>query len=470
MSYQVPQHIDKNKIFIVKRSEIEGRLEPEFYSPSIFALEKKIRSLSSHKLSFYAKSLVGGATPLKSCSEEYYSNEKEGIPFLRVQNLQPDGNINLSNCLYINTNTHNGLLKRSQVNGGDLLVKITGVGRMAVASVAPKNFVGNTNQHMVVIKTNNESTSKYLSRYLNLDIIEKIASRHSTGGTRPALDYPSLKAIPIIENIDFSLIDNALYEKQKKEAEAQKLLDSIDGYILSELGITMPKSDLNLKERIFFCNFKQATGGRLDPKFNNQWQKLKSLQCNYPKVTLADVVFNSGQYGANETAIDYKKGDTRYIRITDIDDLGCLKENNKVTCKNIEQNYILHKNDLLFARSGSVGKCYIHKRISEPAIFAGYLIRFIINAAIINPDYLFYYCNSSLYKYWVDTIQRPAVQANINSEEFRQMIIPLPPLAKQQEIADHITALRHQAAQLQQEGKEALEKAKQEVEQMILGK
>lgn len=43
-------------------------------------------------------------------------------------------------------------------------------------------------------------------------------------------------------------------------------------------------------------------------------------------------------------------------------------------------------------------------------------------------------------------------------------------MAKQQEIADHITALRHQAAQLQQEGKEALEKAKQEVEQMILGK
>lgn len=131
---------------------------------------------------------------------------------------------------------------------------------------------------------------------------------------------------------------------------------------------------------------------------------------------------------------------------------------------------MLHKNDLLFARSGSVGKCYIHKRISEPAIFAGYLIRFIINAAIINPDYLFYYCNCSLYKYWVDTIQRPAVQANINSEEFRQIIIPLPPMAKQQEIADHITALRHQAAQLQQEGKEALEKAKQEVEQMILGK
>ena len=47
---------------------------------------------------------------------------------------------------------------------------------------------------MVVVKTGNTDTSKYLAQYLNLDIIGKIASRHSTGGTRPALDYPSLKA------------------------------------------------------------------------------------------------------------------------------------------------------------------------------------------------------------------------------------------------------------------------------------
>ena len=31
MSYQVPQHIDKDKIFIVNRSEIEGRLDPHSY-------------------------------------------------------------------------------------------------------------------------------------------------------------------------------------------------------------------------------------------------------------------------------------------------------------------------------------------------------------------------------------------------------------------------------------------------------
>lgn len=227
MSYKVPQHIDKDKIFIVKKSEIEGRLEPNFYKPSIATLEKKIRSLSSKRLRSYALSFAGGATPSKRESEKYYSDSQTGVPFLRVQNLQTTGELSLDECIHINDETHNGLLKRSQVSEGDLLVKITGVGRMAIASVAPKDFVGNTNQHMVVIKTGDSSISKYLAHYLNLDIIEQIASRHSTGGTRPALDYPSLKNIPIIEGLDFSIIDNAIKAKKAKEVEAQQLLDTL---------------------------------------------------------------------------------------------------------------------------------------------------------------------------------------------------------------------------------------------------
>lgn len=466
MSYQVPQHIDKNKIFIVKRSEIEGRLDPK-----MALYNQESHSTQYHKIQL--KKLLLKA-PQYGAGESGVTRKSYQEPrYIRITDIDSNGIVNSKEL----GATANNIEDKYILNDGDILFARSGatVGKTYLHKTKPYmcfyagyliRFVVNTSLIL----------PEYLFAYTQLPIYKKWIAAIQRPSAQPNINAEEYQSLEIpLPNLDIqhyicNIIKNGYLTKQKKEAEAQKLLDSIDGYILNELGITMPKSDLNLKERIFFCNFKQATGGRLDPKFNNQWQKLKSLQCNYPKVTLADVVFNSGQYGANETAIDYKEGDTRYIRITDVDDLGCLKENNKVTCKNIEQNYMLHKNDLLFARSGSVGKCYIHKRISEPAIFAGYLIRFIINAAIINPDYLFYYCNCSLYKYWVDTIQRPAVQANINSEEFRQIIIPLPPMAKQQEIADHITALRHQAAQLQQEGKEALEKAKQEVEQMILGK
>ena len=467
MNYQVSQHIDNNKVFIVQRSEIEGRLEPEFYRPSIADLEKIIRGKSSHKLRDYALSVSGGATPKKTEGDKYYADKETGVPFLRVQNLNTDGTLSFDDCLYINKETHEGMLARSQVSEGDLLVKITGVGRMAIASVAPEGFIGNTNQHMVVVKTGNKEISKYLARYLNLDIIEKITSRHSTGGTRPALDYPSVKNLPIIEGIDFSPIDRAIELKKQKESEAQKLLDSIDAYILNELGITIPEIKTDLKNRIFKVN-RSDLEDRLDPKFNKNYSFIKSLKGIYTWVTLRDVTFNNGQYGANESAVEYKKGDIRYIRITDIDEYGNLKQTDKKTASNIENDYLLKPNDILFARSGSVGRCYIHKFLEEQAIFAGYLIRYFLNENIIDADYLFYYCNSNIFKYWVDTIQRPAVQANINAQEYRSMPIPLPPIVKQKEIANHIYAMRQQAKQLQEEGESILENAKKEVEQMIL--
>ncbi len=58
---------------------------------------------------------------------------------------------------------------------------------------------------------------------------------------------------------------------------------------------------------------------------------------------------------------------------------------------------------------------------------------------------------------------------NINLEEIATMRVILPPLAKQIEIAAHISNLRQQAKQLYLEGNQFVEIAKLEIEQMILG-
>ena len=48
MSYQVPQHIDRNKIFIVNRSEIEGRLDPNPYHNERINAIKRIKKTSKY--------------------------------------------------------------------------------------------------------------------------------------------------------------------------------------------------------------------------------------------------------------------------------------------------------------------------------------------------------------------------------------------------------------------------------------
>lgn len=311
MSYQVPQHIDKNKIFIVKRSEIEGRLDPK-----MALYNQESHSTQYHKIQL--KKLLLKA-PQYGAGESGVTRKSYQEPrYIRITDIDSNGIVNSKEL----GATANNIEDKYILNDGDILFARSGatVGKTYLHKTKPYmcfyagyliRFVVNTSLIL----------PEYLFAYTQLPIYKKWIAAIQRPSAQPNINAEEYQSLEIpLPNLDIqhyicNIIKNGYLTKQKKEAEAQKLLDSIDGYILNELGITMPKSDLNLKERIFFCNFKQATGGRLDPKFNNQWQKLKSLQCNYPKVTLADVVFNSGQYGANETAIDYKEGDLSLIHI-----------------------------------------------------------------------------------------------------------------------------------------------------------
>lgn len=62
-----------------------------------------------------------------------------------------------------------------------------------------------------------------------------------------------------------------------------------------------------------------------------------------------------------------------------------------------------------------------------------------------------------------------AGQQRVSVNFLENFNVPLPPIEKQEEIAHHVAELRQKAKALQQEGRLQLEKAKQEVEQMIIG-
>ena len=161
----------------------------------------------------------------------------------------------------------------------------------------------------------------------------------------------------------------------------------------------------------------------------------------YPLVKLKSLLLSKPQYGANEAGlIREHKEQARYIRITDIDENGLISSDELgATVANLEEKYILNENDIVIARSGAtVGKAYIHRHLPYTCVYAGYLIRFVVDSNKILPDYLFAYTQLNPYKEWVNAIQRPSAQPNINAEEYQSLEIPLPNLSKQQEIVDYI--------------------------------
>jgi|WetSurMetagenome_2_1015567.scaffolds.fasta_scaffold36185_2 type I restriction enzyme, S subunit len=506
MTYQVSKNIDSNKIFLINRSEIEGRLEAEYYKPSIAIWENKIRKQSTKKLSDYVITMAGGATP-KTDNEDYYSDENNGVVFLRVQNLQTTGEITKENCKFIAKKIHDGLLKRSQVAGGDLLIKITGVGRMAVASVAPEGFIGNINQHLVVVKTQSKTISHYLARYLNLDIIEKIASRHTTGGTRPALDYSALRSIPIIEGINFNIIDNAIEIAKQKNKEARDLLDSIDDYILNELGITLPKqNEVDTKDipawmdtenllvkngRLFVTSFKEVVDNRIDPKIYS-WQvnqlKHSIAMSKYKCRSLLSIVCNvcSGDWGIDANNEDTENS-SKYtkclvIRSTEFDNQYNLRlDNNRAKYRLIDNKKLLQldlqKGDILFEKSGGspdqpVGRVAIltdEILNSHDMAFSNFISKMRIIDGIC-PEYVFDFLKTAYNIRLTDAMQSQTNGIrNLIARDYFCQDIPIPPIDKQKSIALNIQEIREQAKNKSNDSIKILNEANFAVERIILG-
>lgn len=109
--------------------------------------------------------------------------------------------------------------------------------------------------------------------------------------------------------------------------------------------------------------------------------------------------------------------------------------------KNDIEQYMLHKNDVLFNRTNSpvhVGKSAMYLG-DRPAIFAGYLIRVNYKKDLLNPKYLTYILNSKpIREHGFSVMSKSINQANISAGLLKQYEIPLPSMELQKEIVAQI--------------------------------
>ena len=142
-------------------------------------------------------------------------------------------------------------------------------------------------------------------------------------------------------------------------------------------------------------------------------------------------------YGANQPAVLEDRAQPRYIRITDLNDDGTLRDDSfRSLPESLARPYLLQDGDILLARSGAtVGKALRYRAEWGRACFAGYLVRLRPDRRKILPDYLYYYTQSRAFR---DQVAVCAVQStipNVSAERYANFSIPLPTLAEQEAIA-----------------------------------
>jgi type I restriction enzyme S subunit len=139
--------------------------------------------------------------------------------------------------------------------------------------------------------------------------------------------------------------------------------------------------------------------------------------------------------------------------------------------RNEAENLILKEGDLLFNRTNSlelVGKCAVfHSK--DKYTFASYLIRVRLKTDIANPDYIAIIINSKVGRRQIEAMRRKIIgQANINSNELKKIMIPLPPLNVQESIVEMVHDGRRQTEGLKAEIEGIIEKANKYTEDAIV--
>lgn len=163
---------------------------------------------------------------------------------------------------------------------------------------------------------------------------------------------------------------------------------------------------------------------------------LGEIPAHWQAKKLKFIISEPLQYGANEPAGFDDASLPRYIRITDINEDGSLREETfRSLPEHIAEPYLLKQGDLLFARSGAtVGKTFLYRKSWGRAAYAGYLIRARIRPTQAVPGFLFYFAHSNSYWDWLSSRVIQATIQNVSAEKYATLKIGLPPVNEQRVI------------------------------------
>ena len=338
-----------------------------------------------------------GNTPSKKNKEFYNSND---IMFIKPDILDFDINMIAESNEYISEKARD---KARIVPKNSLLVSC--IGNIGKLGINEKETAFNQQINAIV---HNEKivSSKYLAYLLkyNQKKLESIANA---------------PVVPIINKTQFSDFEVLIHKNIEIQNKIVEVLDKAQDLIDKKI------EQIDLLDELVKSRFIEMFGNPIsNPK-------------GWKKMTLNDISMKKGEYGSGESAVEYKENYPRYIRITDIDDNGKLN-NSKMTVNNLDEyeKYKLNDGDILLARTGAtVGKTFLYKEVYGKCLFAGYLIRFIPNKDIINPEFLFAFTKTDFYKSWIKSKQNVVAQPNINAKQYGSLEIPIPPIELQNEFA-----------------------------------
>ena len=465
-----------SEIFTRKWSEVSGgRFDPLYllYSSQAFL---KNTSFSIKTLGSVVQSIKTGFAAGKNDQ----SDSTKGIIQIRPTNLDENGILKFEKNIYIPRNVSSEHL----ITKGEVLFNNTNsqelVGKTAYFDLEG-DFV--SSNHITRIKTDtNQLLPKYLSILLSIYQKNKIFFNTCVNwNNQSGINVDFLKSyqiplppIPIQKKI-IDIMDNAYKQTEAKEQKAKEILDSINSYLMQELGINLPNNNYNsLEQRIFAQKISHLSGTRFDPNYHQKYyQDLEKAlaQSLYSLVNLSQIIisFKKGIEIGSEAYSQTKE--IPFVRVGDINNEGINYDKvEKFITTSLYKNlksFQPQQNELLYSKDGTIGFC-LRADIDRDYIISGGILRLEFKKEA-NIDFVQNILASHLLNILANRKAIGTIIKHLSVDEFLKLKIPLPQIEIQERIVDEINGRKERAKALQQEAKEILESAKKQVENIILG-
>ena len=429
--------------FTIFADEIGGRIDPHFYRPAFIELEKKL-SKQNHKP-------LGEVIEFSSETWnqiDFFDNE---FPYIEISEIDTSTG-KIQNITYYEKKQAPSRAKMI-VRENDIIVSTTRPHRGAIASIdkTKDGYIASTG-FAILRNLKIELNKKYLLFMLRTQLSLKQMLQRSSGGNYPAIPSEELKKIIIplptlpVQNKIIKLMEDAYFNNQENETQANQLLNSINNYVLDELGIKLPE----LKDKMcFVVNYGKIQKGRIDPiRFANPQDTLNSNKFKEKNLNeVASLVKGQSITKENITSGEYPViagGQSSPYSINVYNYKGNIIT---VSASGAYSGYVWYHDKPIFASD-----CTVIKSLKESEISTFYL-----------------YCVVKAKQQFIYNMQQGAGQPHVYSKDLSKLKIPLPSLPIQNKLAEEVKKRMQKAEQLQKEAKEELEKVKQEVERIILG-
>ena len=390
----------------------------------------------------------------RKLSPDNYSGK--GIRFLRINDIDDYGKLKTEGGVYIQKEA---VPKKYFLNTGDLLFSRSGtVGRTYLVKKPIELMCYASNFIRFSFEQQDFDLSKYIkdfsatSAYWNwIGASSVISTIQNVNGRK----YSNLSC-PVPPRDERILISQFI---DKKTSQIDTLVSNIE-----------KKIELLKEYRIALIN-QYVTKG-LNPKAKMKdsgvaW--LGQIPKHWQIKKIKNIAHSRAQYGLNISPDSYSEKGIRFIRINDVSDSGELKQEGiYIKRESVPKEYFLNEGDLLFSRSGTVGRTYLVGNITEPMCYAGYFIRFSFGQQDFElSKYIKAFSATSAYWNWIDASAIVSTIQNVNGQKYSNLPCPVPPDNEMKNINKCITSINHNFSNLVKLEKQRIKLLKEYRESLI---